>query len=88
MVVSVMETNFRTQPPCHLDEIKVKTRLLEIQRATGVPLTGREIARRLKVTPGSISRHIKGQRNNPAVQRGIAKLLGVELSQLIQEDHV
>lgn len=79
------ETNCHSQKSYHLDEIKVKSRLLEIQRATGVPLTGREIARRLRTTPATVTRHIKGTRNNPAVQRGIAKLLGVALETLLKE---
>lgn len=72
-----MAISYRTESPYHLDERKVKHRMIDLG------ITGAEIARRLGTTEATVTRHIKGQRRNLAVQKAIAKVLKVSIKHLV-----
>ncbi len=71
-----MAISYRMESPYHLDERKVKHRMIDLG------ISGAEIARRLGTTEATITRHIKDQRRNPAVQRAIARILKVRLEEI------
>ena len=73
----LMAISYRTENPYHLDERKVKHRMIDLG------ITGAEMARRLGTTEATITRHIKGQRRNPAVQKAIARALKVRLEEIL-----
>jgi len=61
--------DYRLAKPYHLDERKVKHRMLDLG------ISGVDIARLIGTSPATITRHIKAQRHNLEVQRAIAKVL-------------
>jgi hypothetical protein len=72
-----MAISYRLESPYHLDERKVKHRMIDLG------LSGADIARRVGTTEATITRHIKGQRRNPAVQKAIARVLKVRLDEIV-----
>ena len=63
--------------PYHLDEKKVKHLMIDLG------ITGADIARRLKTSNATITRHIKNERRNPQIQNGIARVLKVSLEEIL-----
>lgn len=63
--------------PYHLDEKKVKHLMIDLG------ITGADIARKLKTSKATITRHIKNERRNPQIQRGIARVLRVSLQEIL-----
>jgi AcrR family transcriptional regulator len=68
----------KRQNPYHLDEKKVKHLMVDL----GV--TAADIARKLKTSKATITRHVKNERRNPEVQKGIADYLKVPLEEILR----
>lgn len=71
---------YRPSKPYHLDELKIKQ--LQWQRG----MTNTDMARALKVSVATITRHLKNQRHNEIVQRGIARCLGTTLAEIAHRE--
>lgn len=68
---------YRLANPYHLDTQKIKH--LQLDRK----VSNADIARRLKISIASVTRHIQNQRHNQYVQEGIAKALKVQLADIL-----
>ena len=71
--------NYRLAKPYHLDERKVKHRMVDLN------ISGAEIARLIGTSPATVTRHIKNQRRNLEVQKAIAKVLKTSVENLARE---
>jgi hypothetical protein len=72
-----MSYQVEKENPYHLDEKKVKHLMIDLG------ISGADIARKLKTSKATITRHIKNARRNPLVQRGIARVLKVSLEEIL-----